>query len=147
MYHSAFWVLYHAGYRWYHIPNGAMEPTIKNNEHAIGHLSAQYRYRMKRFDIAIYNPPHSPKEFWAKRVVALPGEHIRIESGGILINGIPLILPESINKHGLITQRYDVTLPDNAIFIISDNTFMELDSRTFGPLPIENVVGNFPFKK
>jgi signal peptidase I len=124
-----------------------MEPTIPANTHAIGYLSSKYRNNIKRFDIAIYNPPHAQDEIWGRRVIGMPGEHIRIDENGVVVNGVQLVLPACVRGDGLGAKKYETTIPPDSIFTISDNTQIYADSRYFGPVPIQNVIGRFPFKR
>jgi len=84
----------------------------------------------------------------AKRLVAFGGEAVEIQSGRILVNGIPL---ESGRFSGFHTysdsttsfahENIPYTIPAGKVFVLGDNPHHSLDSRTFGAVPLEQVVG------
>ena len=74
-----------------------------------------------------------------KRVIGLPGETIEVRNGQVLINGHPFQEPY---LRTLTNGVFPLTpIPDDAIFVMGDNRDRSRDSRTFGPVPIEDVVG------
>jgi signal peptidase I len=92
----------------------------------------------QRGDVVVFHAPDQPKDY-IKRVVGLPGETIQIDSGQVLVDGQPIDEPYE-------TQRYTrsagtVALGDDVLFMLGDNRGNSRDSRTWGPLPIEEVVG------
>jgi len=92
----------------------------------------------KRGDVVVFHAPDQPKDY-IKRVIGLPGETIQIDSGQVLVDEQPVDEPYE-------TQRYTrsagtVTLGENELFLMGDNRGNSRDSRTWGPLPIEEVVG------
>ena len=143
----AFGLLYASGFRWYSFPSAGMEPTFPKGSHAVGHLTDSYRDHIERFQIAIYIPKESPNQIYAKRIIGLPGEHVVVTGKGITINGVALPLPASVNVEGLAVKECDVEIPKDSIFVMGDNTARSADSRYFGPIPKQNVVGRILFKE
>ena len=84
----------------------------------------------------------STEEF-IKRVVALPGETIDVKDGHVWINGHQLIEPYL--PEGTVTYagaaRFPFTVPDGQLWVMGDNRTGSLDSRVFGPIPVNTVVG------
>lgn len=148
LYYSAFGVFYLLGYRVYRLPTSVMEPTIRRGEYAIGRLSNNYREQVSRFDLAIYSGSfEGTEQIYAKRVIGLPGERISITAKGIKLNGQSLTLPANVSLLGLGIKPCDVKVPNDAIFVLGDNTSNSLDSRYHGPIPKKDVVGYMVFKK
>lgn len=93
------------------------------------------------------------KTSYIKRIIALPGEHIKIEEGKVYINGI--VLDEPYLDEGLITEGEtfrDITVPEGYVFAMGDNRGQSRDCRSFGCIPIEKVESKvwirfWPFSK
>lgn len=77
---------------------------------------------------------------YIKRVIALPGEYIKIENGKVYINGEEL--QESYLQENVITEGgayTDLVVPEGYIFVMGDNRSQSTDSRRFGCIPIEKI--------
>lgn len=102
---------------------------------------------LKRDDVVVFRYPRDPKQFFIKRVIGLPGEKVKIENGRVTIfnkeNPEGMMLDEkSFLPAGLITNSSVLTqLSDNEYFVLGDNRQFSHDSRAWGPLPKEDVVG------
>ena len=84
------------------------------------------------------------KTSYIKRVIALPGEHVKIENGKVFINGEKL--DESYLKEGVETTSLDgpftnFIVPDGYVFLMGDNRQQSTDCRRFGCIPIEKIEG------
>lgn len=123
----------------YRVQMGSMLPTLKENNLIIVN-KITYRFNdPKRGDIVVFRPPNGSKVFYVKRIVALPGETIEIRNGEILINGIPIqedyISIETPGVYG------PLTLSKDEYFVMGDHRNNSLDSREFGPISKESIIG------
>lgn len=79
-----------------------------------------------------------------KRVIGLPGEHIRIDVVGVYVDGKPLeetyLTPDSVANTYRETPFNNITLSDNQYYIVGDNRFVSNDSRLFGPVEAEDIL-------
>ena len=99
----------------------------------------------QRGDVIVFNPPipNADKPF-IKRVIGLPGETVEVKNEGVYIDGVRLNEPY---LHGVQTECYQtvscpaVTVPKGYIFVMGDNRGNSEDSRAFGPVPINNIIG------
>ncbi len=147
-YYLSFGTLYLAGFRVYRFPTAAMEPTIPRNEMAIGRLSEFYRNKISRFDIAVCRVRlEGSEELYGKRVIGLPRERITVNAQGVRIDGRVLALPAAMNREGLSIKPCELTIPNDAVFVLGDNTPNSADSRYLGPILKKDVVGYLVFKK
>ena len=83
------------------------------------------------------------KDSYIKRVIALLGEHVKIENGKVYINGEELqedYLPEGTTTNALRNNYFiDITVPEGCIFAMGDNRAQSTDCRSFGCIPLEKV--------
>ena len=94
------------------------------------------------------------KQSFIKRVIGLPGEHIKIEDGKVYINGEEYkedYLQEDVKTtaSGVFT---DFVVPENYVFAMGDNRAESTDCRSFGCIPLEKIEGRvvlrfFPFNR
>lgn len=82
------------------------------------------------------------KDSYIKRVIALPGEHLLISNGKVYINGVELkedYLQPQITTSVEDCPYYDLTVPENCVFVMGDNRPESTDSRRFGCIPLEKI--------
>lgn len=90
-------------------------------------------------DVIVFRYPPNPEQIpYIKRVIGLPGDNIHIASGKVYVNGELIV--ESYIK--VPTNRGgDWTVPDNSLFVMGDNRNNSSDSRAWGFVPLENIIG------
>ena len=116
---------------------GSMEGTIMTRDRVFG---LRFFDTPQRGDIIVFESP-LPQYFndpFVKRVVGLPGEQIAIFSGVLHIDGVPL--PESYASQ----SRRDfapIIVPDGHFFVMGDNRNFSRDSREWGPIAAESIIG------
>lgn len=79
---------------------------------------------------------------YIKRVIALPGEHIKIENGKVYINGEELkedYLQENVITETLDGAYTDLVVPQGYVFVMGDNRSQSTDCRRFGCIPINKI--------
>lgn len=83
------------------------------------------------------------KESYIKRVIGLPGEHIKIENGKVYINGEELqedYLAENVVTEAVQNSYFlDLTVPEDCVFAMGDNRTQSTDCRSFGCIPLEKI--------
>jgi signal peptidase I len=153
----------------YNIPSGSMKPTLLVGDFILVNKLVYRFSEPQRGDIVVFKYPIDPNIDFIKRIVALPGEEVEVRNNQVFINGKPLplievgrgeengvrkviyeeVLPEGI-KHKV--QFYEdfpfskrdfgpVVVPSNHYFVMGDNRDNSEDSRYWGFLPRENIVG------
>lgn len=146
------------------IPSQSMEPTLQVGDRVIVNKIV-YRFRdPNRGEVVVFeNPNHvdpdrnplsafwnwiteglgfstDPTKDFIKRVIALPGETIEVADGRILIDGEPLEEPY-LNRIRDRTDFGPQKVPPDHYFMMGDNRANSQDSRIFGAIPREKVVG------
>lgn len=128
------------------IKGNSMEPNFHNNEYI---LTDKISYRLKepqRGDVIIFKAPKNPDIDYIKRIIALPGEKIKIENGLVYINGKileELYINEATNLFpgSFIQKGIETTIPPDEYFAMGDNRTHSSDSREFGPIPKPLIIG------
>ncbi|MBU3958637.1 MAG: signal peptidase I [Candidatus Omnitrophica bacterium] len=100
----------------------------------------------KRGDVIVFIYPQDPKKFFIKRLVAFSGETVEIRDGTIYINGRPLLDPVFSQKYyynrGKFAQEGEkILVPAESFFVLGDNSASSQDSRYWGFVPGENILG------
>jgi signal peptidase I len=93
----------------------------------------------RRGDIVVIDLPEAGPELLIKRVVGLPGDTISSQRGQVFINGEPLDEPYISSPGG--RDIPEQVVPPLHVFVMGDNRQFSNDSRNFGTVPIDNIVG------
>lgn len=129
------------------VSGASMDPTFRNGQYLI---VDQITYRFeepKRDDVIIFRYPRDPKTFFIKRIIALPGETLIMDGGQIKIinkdNPEGFILDEKsyITKEHRTTDTFTKTLGPTEYFVMGDNRPESSDSRIWGTLEKDLIVG------
>lgn len=89
------------------------------------------------------------KTSYIKRVIGLPGEHVKIENGKVYINEQELkeeYLNNDVYTDSLEGAFIDLYVPENCIFALGDNRPQSTDSRRFGCIPLEKIESKVAFR-
>lgn len=116
----------------------SMQPTLEDGEFV---LVSKLNYKLgnvERGDIIVFYYPIDPEQELIKRVIGLPGDHIRVMDGIVSVNEHVLNEPY-IAETPRYSGQWDV--PDGQLFVLGDNRNDSSDSHSWGLLPLENVVG------
>ena len=102
-----------------------------------------YRFRNpERGEVVVFYSPESNQRRFIKRIIGLPGETIHLEDGVLYIeNGEKRVLDESDYLKEDTPGEFSETLGDNEYFVLGDNREASLDSRSWGTLPGDNIIG------
>ena len=96
----------------------------------------------RRGDIIVFEYPRDTSRDFIKRVIGLPGETVEIRDHQVYINGVPLEEPYlSDVARRQMSHMAPVKVPPNAVFVMGDNRGNSSDSRNWGPLPLDRIVG------
>lgn len=128
----------------------SMVPTFKDQEQLVAEKFSIKFSPLKRGEIAIFEHPQIADRYLIKRVVGLPGEELKIADGDIYINAEFLeesyLSNEVVTKGGpVITEGDHFIIPDDMYVMLGDNRPESSDSRDFGPIRIENIIGRVFF--
>lgn len=97
----------------------------------------------QRGDIIVFNPPTVSDKPYIKRVLGLGGDTMEVKGGSLFVNGVkvdePYIAPNITDCNQANCQPW--TVPDGDIFVMGDNRRNSSDSRVFGVVKIDSIIG------
>lgn len=130
------------------IKGPSMEPTFYSL-HRVFAEKLTYCFREPRRGeiVTAHYPPDVEKDSVIKRVVALPGERVRVTNGEIYIDD--QMLDESRYWTGRINHDMEeITVPEKHVFLVGDNRNFSMDSRTedVGPVPYYRIIARVMFQ-
>lgn len=120
----------------------SMQPTFTNKEKVIVSKTSS----PKRFDIVTFHAPGTNDDY-IKRVIGLPGDHVKMQKDMLFINGKKYNEPylksakSALDGQDYLTNDFDIHVPDNTLFVLGDNRKVSNDSRIFGTIQSESVIG------
>ncbi len=138
----------------YIVEGSSMDPTFKDGDYLI---VDQISYRFEhpeRGDVIIMKYPGDTSKSFIKRVIGLPEDTISIKNGKVFVtskNGNIIEMDDSYVKFPK-QDNFNVVLKTQEYFVLGDNRAGSSDSRYWGPLPEEDIVGRpllrlLPFSK
>lgn len=122
----------------FQVRGSSMEPTLHNGQYLIVSKLAYWFHPPERGDIIVFHPPNSISDDYIKRIVGLPGEHVEIENGEIIVDNIPLEEPYIVNR---TPYEGSWNLEADEYFVLGDNRGNSSDSHSWGALLEENITG------
>ncbi|MFA5021709.1 MAG: signal peptidase I [Patescibacteria group bacterium] len=130
----------------FYVKGASMEPSFFDHEYLIINEIGYRLGEPERGDVVVFRYPFDTSQFFIKRVIGLPGEKVRVGDGQVFIfnakypNG--MLLEEDYLAEGTLTLGdVEVTLKSDEYYLLGDNRLHSLDSRAFGPVKREYVVG------
>ena len=133
------------------VSGSSMYPNFEDGEYL---LTDKISYRLrepKRGDVVIFTAPQDTEHDYIKRIIGMPNESVKVESGKIFINGAILnetYLPSHFSTFpGAFTaQGQTIFVPADQYFVLGDNRNNSSDSRAWGFVPKKNLVGKISFR-
>lgn len=133
------------------VQGNSMVPTLHSGDYLITE-KISYRFRAPKIgDIVVLKNPRDESQDFIKRIIAVPGDTIQISKNTVYINGQALkedYLPINTQTHAgtFITESSIIKAADNQYFVIGDNREHSSDSREWGPITKEEIVGKAFFR-
>lgn len=118
----------------------SMEPNLHTDQRLVVEKLSYRFHGPQRFDIVVLKMPSQGEELLIKRVIGLPGETVEIRDGHVYIDGELLDEPftDEFTQPG---RSGKVTVPALHVYVLGDNRDRSNDSRSFGAVSIDNLIG------
>lgn len=100
---------------------------------------------IERGDVVVFHYPRDPEKSYIKRVIALPGDRLRIDHGRVWLN-------DKLLRENYVPEEYrdnksmaEIVVPDDTYFMMGDHRSISSDSREFGPVDRVLIYGKASF--
>ena len=119
--------------RFYEVPSGSMRPTLEPGDVI---AASPWGGEVRRGDVVVFRDAMTGTRY-VKRVVALGGDHVRIENGVLYLNGDSVAEPY-VRGGGSPPQLAEI-VPSRHVWVLGDNREDSTDSRMIGPVALEQI--------
>ncbi len=128
----------------FYVKGQSMEPNFHEKDYLIID-EVSYRFKEpERGEVIVFRPPVETEDFYLKRIIGLPGERVKVEDNKIIVynkdNPAGVVVEENYISEDTVGS-YSMTLGEGQYFVMGDNRDASFDSRRFGPISDETIVG------
>ena len=124
-----------------------MYPNFHNNDYVLTNLVTLRFGPPVQGDVIVFKAPPDPTKDFIKRVIGVPGDTVMVSNGKVYVNGKLLdesaYLNPSVMTYGgtFLPDNDTITVPANDYFVMGDNRPYSSDSREWGFVPTQNIIG------
>lgn len=122
----------------------SMEPNFKSGDYLIVD-EISYRFKpIQRGEVVVFKFPQDSSQRFIKRVIGLPGETVEIKNNKITISKgekVEVLSEKYLSSSDQTLGDIKIVLGENEYFVMGDNRRFSYDSRRFGPLPSNKIIG------
>jgi len=140
---SAFIILFL--YQPVRVEGTSMLPVLEDQDRLFINKMAYRVGEIRRGDVVVFQYPRDPTKSYIKRVIAQPGDELRIDQGHVFVNGVRLREPYVPSRFADDRSQPEMTLPANEFFVMGDHRSISSDSREFGPVSRDLIYGKAVF--
>jgi signal peptidase I len=126
----------------------SMQSTLQNGDRVLVNRLSYRLHDPRRGDVVVlkrFDSPNTPERDLIKRVIGLEGERVRVTGCVVYINDQPLnepyLDPIIQQNDGCGGDQSEITVPDNSVFVLGDHRGKSSDSRVFGTVPFDLLIG------
>ncbi len=128
------------------VKGSSMEPNFHNNDYILTDKISLKLHAPERGNVVIFKSPNNPEVDYIKRVIGLPGEKVKVLNGYVYVNDKKLNEPYLADRTNLfpgsfVQEGIDITVPEEEYFVMGDNRPHSSDSREFGPIQGNSIIG------
>lgn len=124
----------------------SMVPNFHNGDFIITNKISLRLGEPQRGEVIILQNPRDPNQVFIKRIIAFPGERLKITDGKVYINDQPVeepYLPTGTLTRGgsFSSESEEILIPNDQYFVMGDNRNGSSDSREWGPITKDKIIG------
>lgn len=145
---SIFLVIYLFFFRPFQVSGESMDSTFKNKEYILTNIIAvKLNMPINRGDVIVFKAPTDKDKDFIKRVIGIPGDTVMVQNGYVFVNGKQIheeeYLDDDIRTYGgsYMADGEIVRVPEGQYIVMGDNRPFSSDSREWGPLKKEDIIG------
>jgi signal peptidase I len=122
-----------------------MLPRLEDSDRLFINKFVYHFSAIERGDVVVFRSPEDLDRSFIKRVIALPGDRVRIDHGRVFVNGKPQREPYVLMEYRENNSMAEITVPEDCYFMMGDHRNISYDSRAFGPVSRSLVYGKAVF--
>ena len=123
----------------------SMLPMLEDQDRLFINKLAYRVGDIQRGDVVVFLYPHDHEKSYIKRVIALPGDTLRIDHGQVYVNGNKIAEPYVPPRFEDDRSQPEMTVPVHEYFVMGDHRSISSDSRDFGPVDRNLIYGKAAF--
>jgi signal peptidase I len=123
----------------------SMLPGLENEDRLVINKIAYRVGEIHAGDVVVFQYPRDHAKSYIKRVIALPGDDVRIDHGQVYVNGKGLVETYVPLQYTDDKSMGEMVLPPRQYFVLGDHRLIASDSRDFGPVDRELIYGKAVF--
>ena len=123
----------------------SMLPRLEDRDRLFINKFVYHLSEIERGDVVVFHYPRDPEKSYIKRVIALPGDRLRIDRGVVYLNGVrqtEVYVPEEYRDSRSMAE---MVIPPETYFMMGDHRSISSDSREFGPVERALIYGKAVF--
>jgi signal peptidase I len=123
----------------------SMLPRLEDSDRVFVNKLVYRISSIERGDVVVFHYPRNPEQSYIKRVIALPGDRLRIDHGVVWLNGKTLMEPYVPDEYQDSESMGEIVVPIDSYFVMGDHRCISWDSRKFGPVERSFIYGKAVF--
>jgi signal peptidase I len=123
----------------------SMQPQLRDQDRLFINKFVYRFENISRGDVVVFHYPRDPEKSYIKRVIALPGDSLRIDAGRVYVNGERVEDDYVPRAYRDSRSMPEIVIPANEYFVMGDHRSISSDSRDFGPVARDLIYGKAAF--
>jgi signal peptidase I len=123
----------------------SMLPRLEDHDRLFINKFLYHFSAIQRGDVVVFRYPRDPEKSYIKRVIAVPGDRLRIDGGDVILNGRRLQEPYVPDEYRDSRSLPEMVIPPDYYYMMGDHRSISSDSREFGPVERELIYGKASF--